>query len=182
MDEGADMTGEEEILVARLVGGHLARRQPYILAKASTSTRTRMVAGTPIIETDFEGLPIEVLDSRTWPVGTALSMLRQEAAQKLAGLLPQEAHVTADALFRMLEKSRSEEHGLFALPCPQLRLPGSPVALAQDLAARFPTDAVFVGAAAAGPFVNITVAGAHVVQAAVREALAAVAELGGMAA
>jgi arginyl-tRNA synthetase len=121
---------------------------------------------------NFQQLPIEVLDSRIWPLADyTLSRLRMKAAEHLASLLPTESNFTPDTLFKMLERARNEEHGLFALPCPQLRLPGSPVAVAQDLAARFPCDNVFVTAVAAGPFLNISVDGAFLLKEAVTETL-----------
>lgn len=121
---------------------------------------------------NFQESPIEVLDSRVWPLADyTLSRLRMEASERLAGLLPSESNLTADNLFRMLERARNEEHGLFALPCPQLRLPGNPVVVAKDLAARFPCDQVFVSAVAAGPFLNISVAGGLIVEETIRSAL-----------
>jgi arginyl-tRNA synthetase len=121
---------------------------------------------------NFQQLPIEVLDSRIWPLADyTLSRLRMKASEHLASLLPTESNFTPDTLFKMLERARNEEHGLFALPCPQLRLPGSPVAVAQDLAARFPCDNVFVTAVAAGPFLNISVDGAFLLKEAVTETL-----------
>lgn len=117
-------------------------------------------------------LPIEVLDSRVWPLQDyVLSRLRMKAAEHLAALMPVESNFTADTLFKMLERARNEEHGLFSLPCPQLRLPGSPVAVAQDLAARFPRDEMFVNAVAAGPFLNISVDGALLLKDAIKETL-----------
>ena len=120
---------------------------------------------------NFTELPIETLDSRVWQTNYTLSQLRQQAADRLLSLLPADKGFTADSLFRMLERTRNEEHGLFALPCPQLRLAGSPVAVAQDLAARFPVDEVFTAAAAAGPFLNISVKGEWLLSQVVREAL-----------
>lgn len=122
--------------------------------------------------TNFQQLPIETLDSRVWPLAEyTLSRLRMAAAEHLAALLPAESNLTPDGLFKMLERARNEEHGLFALPCPQLRLPGSPVAVAQDLAARFPRDSVFVNAVAAGPFLNISVDGAVLLKDVLKETL-----------
>lgn len=121
---------------------------------------------------NFQQLPIEVLDSRIWPLTDyTLSRLRMKAAEQLATLLPSESNFTPDTLFKMLERARNEDHGLFALPCPQLRLPGNPSAVAQDLAARFPRDNVFVNAVAAGPFLNISVDGAFLLKETVNETL-----------
>lgn len=121
---------------------------------------------------NFQQLPIEVLDSRIWPLTDyTLSRLRMKAAEQLATLLPSESNFTPDTLFKMLERARNEEHGLFALPCPQLRLPGNPSTVAQDLAARFPRDNIFVNAVAAGPFLNISVDGAFLLKETVNETL-----------
>lgn len=121
---------------------------------------------------NFQQIPIEVLDSRVWPLNDyTLSRLRMKAAEHLKSLLPAESNFTVDNLFKMLERARSEEHGLFALPCPQLRLPGNPAALAQDLAARFPRDETFINAVAAGPFLNISVDGSILLKDTLKEAL-----------
>lgn len=120
---------------------------------------------------NFSDLPIESLDSRVWPTDYTLSQLRQQAADRLLSLLPADKGFTADSLFRMLEKTRNEEHGLFALPCPQLKLGGSPVAVAQDLASGFPVDEVFTAAQAAGPFLNISVKGEWLLSQVVKEVL-----------
>ena len=93
------------------------------------------------------------------PADYTLSRLKMKAAENLAALMPADSSFNADSLYKMLERARNEEHGLFALPCPQLRLPGNPVAVANDLAARFPLDDTFISAKAAGPFLNISVNG-----------------------
>ncbi len=120
---------------------------------------------------NFTELPIETLDSRVWQTTYTLSQLRQQAADRLLSLLPTDKGFTQDSLFRMLERTRNEEHGLFALPCPQLRLAGSPVAVAQYLATRFPVDEVFTAAQAAGPFLNISVKGDWLMSQVIKEAL-----------
>lgn len=121
---------------------------------------------------NFQELPIEVLDTRVWPISDyVLGRLRMKTAEHLVSLLPSEKNFTVDNLFRMLERARNEEHGLFSLPCPQLRLPGNPVAVAKDLADRFPCDETFVSAVAAGPFLNISVNGSLIVKDAISETL-----------
>ena len=121
---------------------------------------------------NFQELPIEALDSRVWPLTDyAMSRLKMQAAEHLKSLLPIETNLTSDSLFKMLERARSEEHGHFSLPCPQLRLPGNPSTLAQDLAARFPRDEMFVNAVAAGPFLNISVNGSLLMKEALKETL-----------
>ena len=121
---------------------------------------------------NLQQLPIEVLDSRVWPLADyTLSRLKMKAAENLAALMPAESNFNADSLYKMLERARNEEHGLFALPCPQLRLPGNPVAVANDLAARFPLDDTFISAKAAGPFLNISVNGSALLKDTIKETL-----------
>lgn len=117
---------------------------------------------------DKENTDMATLDSRLWPTKYVLSQIRQELAKKLAGFL---TGPSVDQLFLLLEKPKKEEHGQFALPLPQLRLPGNPVALAKDLADKFPRDEIFKGASAVGPFVNFIVDGHYVLRETLKDAL-----------
>lgn len=110
---------------------------------------------------------METLDSRVWPTKYTLNCLRQDLANRLAGLVD----ASADRLFLMLEKPKKEEHGLFSLPLPQLRLPGNPAALAKDLEMRFPRDEVFKGVTAVGPFLNFQVSMPHILRETLKDAL-----------
>lgn len=127
---------------------------------------------------------ISEVESRVWPTDSVLSVLRQTLALRLHGMLGElagadaleSAGVTPDKVFCALERPKRPDHGLWALPCPQVRLPSgpyaSPVALAKALAGAFQPDATFTGASAAGPFLNFTVSPSVIVSGAVREALA----------
>lgn len=142
---------------------HPIRQVTNILSRVLS----KMTAGQSAITMASKEIPMEVLDSRIWPTKYTLSVLRQELAQRLSGLL----EVPAERLFLMLEKPKKSDHGQFALPLPQLRLPGNPAALAKDLESRFPRDDTFKAVTAVGPFLNFAVSLPQVLRETVRDAL-----------
>ncbi|PJF17478.1 hypothetical protein PSACC_02713 [Paramicrosporidium saccamoebae] len=123
---------------------------------------------TSNILTPTSEVSMVTVDNRVWPTTYILNSLRQDLAGRLSKLLEQ----PADKIFLMLEKPKKEEHGQFSLPLPQLRLPGNPAALAQDLAKRFPRDEIFKAVTAVGPFLNFAVDTAHVLKEVISDALA----------
>ncbi len=127
-------------------------------------------------------VPIATIDSRIWPTGYTLNRIRQELASRLSTMLS----IDADKIFLILEKPKKEEHGQFALPLPQLRLPGNPAQRAQELAASFATGEatseavtngttkspiVFTKVSAVGPFLNFAVDAGMIVKETVCDAL-----------
>lgn len=131
-------------------------------------------AGNPRVSIiDTTALPMEAVDKRVWPTSYTLSRTRSAVAERLNSILKDmNIEVPTDKLYCMLELPKNSEMGHFALPVPQLKAPGNPMQLAQELAGKLNSsaDALITKAAAERVFLNITCNRADMVTSVVKEA------------
>lgn len=126
---------------------------------------------------------MELLESRVWPTDYWLNRSRQHLAARIHDcirhkLFPENAEMgeklSTDNIYMMLERPNKADHGLWALPCPRLRLPAphsNPMAVAKLLASAFEPDEYFITASAAGPFLNVMHSKTHMISQVLEEVL-----------
>jgi arginyl-tRNA synthetase len=124
---------------------------------------------------DTTALPMEEVERRVIPTKYTLSRLRMAVAERLAAIIPDSS---AEKLYNLLELPKNAELGHFALPVPQLRLPGNPTVLAFGLAEKLTPDALITKACAERVFLNISVNRMELMNSTVTEALQLDAQYG----
>lgn len=125
---------------------------------------------------DTTALPMLAVEKRVWPTSYTLSRTRTAVAEQLHSVLKgMNIDVPVDKLYCMLELPKNADMGHFALPVPQLKAPGNPMQLAQELAGKLNAAAaesgsVIVKAAAERVFLNLSCNRADFVTSTVKEA------------